>query len=323
MRLLLQTILTFVKQDFHFLYYLAGLVIIALIVYLNYFLEGSFFIPLTIYGLDSTPMKFLFFFFFYAFIYLFLLLVISWFKNEYHFWQKKRFYGKVVFFFSLLSFIRVYPHDLLKNFYASIEIPKSLTIYFLDVGIFYSSSLITLLALLAFHWLNSFNKENLGSFYGLGWKNLAPIVKIYIPLFVFSIFLVVLANLNESIQRHYPLYRDYGMAKEYGIAVWKSLTLFEVGYGFFLFQIELLFRGFLVLSLSRELKGKAIFPASIVYGLVHLGKPLAECLSSVLGGYVLGIVAYKHKSIWLGVLVHVVLAWSMEFTAFFLKRLEY
>jgi hypothetical protein len=36
----------------------------------------------------------------------------------------------------------------------------------------------------------------------------------------------------------------------------------------------------------------------------------------VIGGYILGVVAYETKSIWGGVIVHLGIAWMMEVVAF-------
>jgi hypothetical protein len=48
------------------------------------------------------------------------------------------------------------------------------------------------------------------------------------------------------------------------------------------------------------------------YCTIHFGKPLGECISSYFGGMVLGVLAYRTRSILGGLIVHLGLAWMME-----------
>ena len=56
------------------------------------------------------------------------------------------------------------------------------------------------------------------------------------------------------------------------------------------------------------------------YCFLHFGKPVTETLSSIIGGYILGIIALKNKNIWGGVMVHVGVAWSMELFGYLQTR---
>jgi membrane protease YdiL (CAAX protease family) len=51
--------------------------------------------------------------------------------------------------------------------------------------------------------------------------------------------------------------------------------------------------------------------------MIHFSKPLAECLGSILAGIALGTVALRTGSIWGGVLVHCLVAWSMDLLALY------
>jgi len=57
---------------------------------------------------------------------------------------------------------------------------------------------------------------------------------------------------------------------------------------------------------------KAILPMVAMYVCVHFGKPLGETISSVFGGFMLGALAYQTRHIWGGVIVHILVALSME-----------
>jgi hypothetical protein len=96
-----------------------------------------------------------------------------------------------------------------------------------------------------------------------------------------------------------------------------SAGLFESSYGLDLFSMEFFFRGWLILGLARMCKAQSILPAALFYLTVHFGKPMEECVSSLFGGILLGVIALESRSIYVGVLLHLCLAWGLEVLAFF------
>ena len=88
--------------------------------------------------------------------------------------------------------------------------------------------------------------------------------------------------------------------------------LYELSYGSDFFGIELFFRGFLVLAFVRFVGKDAILPMAAFYCTIHFGKPLLECISSYLGGIILGVIVYRTQSIWGGLITHLGIAWLME-----------
>jgi hypothetical protein len=52
------------------------------------------------------------------------------------------------------------------------------------------------------------------------------------------------------------------------------------------------------------------------YAVLHFGKPMGEAISSVFGGYILGIIALYGRNIWGGVFIHGGIAFLMEVLAF-------
>jgi len=86
-------------------------------------------------------------------------------------------------------------------------------------------------------------------------------------------------------------------------------------------MLEWFFRGFMVLFFKKYLNTKAIILIAMVYCSFHFGKPLLECVSSFFGGYLLGYIVYKTKSIWGGVIVHMGIAFLMDLFAFISKAI--
>ena len=75
----------------------------------------------------------------------------------------------------------------------------------------------------------------------------------------------------------------------------------------------------MVVGLSRYLGKNAILPMVACYAFLHFGKPMWETIGSVFGGFGLGVLAYESKNIYGGLIVHLGVAWGMEFSAFILS----
>ena len=69
---------------------------------------------------------------------------------------------------------------------------------------------------------------------------------------------------------------------------------------------------FLIFAFLRTLGGYAVLPMIATYAVLHFGKPLTEAVSSVFGGYLLGILSYNTRSVWGGIMIHMGIAWLME-----------
>jgi hypothetical protein len=94
--------------------------------------------------------------------------------------------------------------------------------------------------------------------------------------------------------------------------LWLWRVGYELSYGLDFLSIELFFRGLLVIGLVRYAGEKAILPMAAFYCTIHFGKPLGECITSFAGGLVLGVLAYRTRSVLGGLIVHLGLAWMME-----------
>jgi len=64
----------------------------------------------------------------------------------------------------------------------------------------------------------------------------------------------------------------------------------------FFFAWEFLFRGYMLFDLEKSMGKSAIFVQAIPFVLLHLSKPVLETLACILGGLILGYVAYRTRS---------------------------
>lgn len=137
--------------------------------------------------------------------------------------------------------------------------------------------------------------------------------------------MVIIASFESGFSNYYPSYKRYAITPESNptdIPAYVFALGFELAYGMDFFNVEFLFRGLLVIGVSQLIGKEAILPMVGAYCFLHFGKPVGECVSSVFGGYILGVVAYYARNIWGGVIVHVGLAWMMELAAFVQKALN-
>ena len=126
--------------------------------------------------------------------------------------------------------------------------------------------------------------------------------------------MVWLVSADERFQTVYPFY-DFESG---GDNAFVKLLMFEAAYGATFVALEFFFRGFLVFAGHPVLGIHAIPAMAFAYCLLHLGKPLPECASSLIGGLILGYVALRVRSIAAGVVAHLTIAWGMD--AFVISR---
>ena len=93
----------------------------------------------------------------------------------------------------------------------------------------------------------------------------------------------------------------------------------EAGYALQFFALEFFFRGFVLRGMAAEFGSMAMMVMMIPYCMIHFGKPLPECLGSIVAGMVLGTLAMDTRSIWGGITIHVAVAWSMDAAALWHK----
>jgi len=144
-------------------------------------------------------------------------------------------------------------------------------------------------------------------------------IKPFIYLLTGIIPLVVIASFNKGFQDYYPMYKTTLASEATNTPEYIFVIIYEFIYGVNLLSVEVLFRGILIIGFIRYLGKGSIFPMVTVYCFIHFGKPVAECISSVFGGYILGVIALYTRSIFGGSMLHIGMAWMMEICAWIQK----
>lgn len=179
----------------------------------------------------------------------------------------------------------------------------------------YVSVLGTLLLLFIFYKASSDSKRI--NYYGLAGKNLD--VRPYWQLFLLMLPLIYLATFNSGFINYYPTFKRWEVIPKLDIAPIQTVLLYEGSYLLNFIQVEMLFRGFLVLGVGVAIGERAIIPMVAVYCALHFGKPVGETISSIFGGYILGVLAYKSRNIYGGIFLHMGIAAAMDLFAWLVK----
>jgi hypothetical protein len=299
----------FHKGYFNHSLYVVFLLFVGLLITLNYKfnIENSF--------IDSFYGKYiriLLYFGIHALAYYGVLLIIWVIGREKlnftgHFWLKS-FIGLLILgvdrsIFPMISRIvlRGLPHEIYTFYYK---------ILFNSYGLF--TILFTMVMMKFF-----FDRKEEYGIYGLRFKKVD--YRPYLIMFLFMIPIVYIATYLPDFLHYYPTYKRVGgagFAGYYGFPEIVSKIIYEPVYLFDFMNTELFFRGFLVIGLSKLLGKNVILPMAATYAVLHFGKPMGETISSVFGGYILGIIALYTRNIWGGVFLHGGVAFLMEIFAF-------
>ncbi len=178
----------------------------------------------------------------------------------------------------------------------------------LNVGSF----LIFFVPLVLIWWVADRRRQE--GLYGLQRKGFvaAP----YLLLLTGMVPLILLAATQPDFQASYPTWQAAeSITDQTGWSKWWFTVAYQLAYGLDFLTVELLFRGALVVGMSRLLGKESVLPMVAVYCILHFGKPLGEAISSIFGGYILGVIALYGRNIWGGVLIHVGVALLMEWAA--------
>ena len=117
--------------------------------------------------------------------------------------------------------------------------------------------------------------------------------------------LIFMASTTEPFLKTYPFYR----AEIYTIG---PLLIWEAAYALQFVALEFFFRGFMLFGLARFIGSYSIFVMTLPYMMIHFTKPFPEVVLAFFAGIILGTLALYTRSLYGGVFIHVIVAWSMD-----------
>ena len=139
-------------------------------------------------------------------------------------------------------------------------------------------------------------------------KGAGPELAVVVGLWVLMIPVVYVVHTGDAFQRVYPRLA----------AADTSMELYFLFEGFYLVKWiawEFFFRGFMLFGFQKDFMQRSVLISTIPFALMHYGKPELEMASAVIAGLVLCFIALRSKSIWPGVLLHWLVASTMDFFA--------
>jgi membrane protease YdiL (CAAX protease family) len=158
-----------------------------------------------------------------------------------------------------------------------------------------------------FYWLAVDRKQE--RFYGFHAKGV--VLWPYFVLILMMMPLLLWAGTQPDFQQVYPRAARLRLMPDMKYYT-AGTVLYEIVYSLDYVVTEFFFRGFLIIAFARFVGPKAILPMCAFYVSIHFDKPLGECISSFFGGLILGVLAYRTRSIYGGIIVHLGIALGME-----------
>lgn len=239
--------------------------------------------------------------------FLFASLILMWQGKAGKFYQSGHFWLIWLIGFLILALDRsVYIRDYLTGFFPS----PTFNLWIRSLN--WSLSIVWMIVPLMILY-ESVDRNSPHRWYGLAISRFDP--RPYFYLLLIAGVGIGIGSFFGEIQEYYPRYRiEHGQrfAAYYDVSQWVPLSIYELSYASNFITVELFFRGFLIYAFFKYFGTYAVLPMIVAYCILHFGKPITESLSSIIGGYALGILALKNRNIWGGVIIHIGVAWLME-----------
>lgn len=262
----------------------------------------------------GKPKAYLYFFLFYGTVYYLIALVQSAIRGT-RLWRKPLFWIKSAVFVGILAINAgsAFHFEWLYGWEGASQAVKS---WLFNIALNAGSFFLFAIPLLITWWL--WDREDKEGWYGLQRKGFYPAP--YLILLLGMLPLIIWASYQSDFLDTYPIYwSDEAVGKATGLGQWGNTLIFQLAYALDFVTVELLFRGALIIGLSKIMGREALLPMVAVYCVLHFGKPMGEAISSIFGGYILGVIALYGRNIWGGVLIHVGVALLMEWAAILQK----
>ena len=156
-------------------------------------------------------------------------------------------------------------------------------------------------------WKLMFPKDSLLDM-GLRTKGFIKHAWIYLLCLAVVVPAMVLVASQPDFGNYYPFYKKSSRS-------WFDLIIWQAIYYLQFLTLEMFFRGFIVGGLRKTMGSAAIFIMAVPYCMIHYGKPYLEAHGAIVAGIVLGSLAMRTRSIYSGFLLHITVAFLMDFLA--------
>jgi hypothetical protein len=291
------------QEDFHRKAYFSLLLFLSVSLCLNYYFDFEDEYVDRVSDAWKIPAKFLWF----AFPYITASFIVLPFYGKREILKKKTFWIPALFILLCLGFDSGFP---VYQWLVKDNFPYQVQLWIAKIF----RDLINIPFILIPVFIFYIIRKEKSNFYGLT----APFdPKPYLILLLLMLPLLFTASLLDNFNSFYPMYKESPASVFWNIPEKWMILIYEIIYGWNFLSIEFVFRGFLVIGMTKVLGRQAILPMVAVYCFYHFGKPAGEAISSIFGGYILGVIAYETRSIFGGVILHVGVAWTMEMLGFF------
>ncbi len=137
---------------------------------------------------------------------------------------------------------------------------------------------------------------------------LRPVFRLWPMILLFLLIMLPVSYVSSkqpAFRTFYPLY-------EGATRGWGRFLLFEAGIFLLFYCQEFFFRGFLIEVLKPQFGKTAIVISTAIYGVTHYHKPLPEQLGAFFVGLLLGYLGDRYRTFYFGVIVHYLIALSMD-----------
>ena len=143
---------------------------------------------------------------------------------------------------------------------------------------------------------------------------------VYVALFVIMVPLVVWASTLPDFQASYPQTRGVIVGNEVSF---RLFVLYHAAYFMMFLSGESFWRGYMTFGLGRDLDIAALPWMVMMYSIGHYAKPILEVNGSIIAGFVLGYLALRHRSFFLGALLHWSIALTMDLAVLYQRGLTW
>ena len=140
---------------------------------------------------------------------------------------------------------------------------------------------------------------------------------VYLALFVAMVPVVMWASTRLDFQASYPQAKGIMEGSDISLPLF---VLYQAAYFMVFLSGESFWRGYMTFGLGRDLDIVALPWMVMLYSIGHYGKPLLEANAAIVAGFVLGYLALRHRSFFLGALLHWSIALTMDLAVLYGTR---